>query len=185
MSIEFDKRLALEVHSARVKAAINIMHEMGCTPYIMVLTNHPETNINPPFPPSVSSRQLFIGSGGGISPLRVSEDDIVGESLALNISIGAVGSFYVSDEGLHFQCRINGNIHSIYIPYEAIFATYDHKGTADANILANYKEVAQCVYEKFRNPQALWEAETKNVIKTEQPAPNDVKPRPSHLKLVK
>lgn len=81
-----------------LQAVYDWIIDNGCTPYVVVSTQHPEVSVPEEY---VSDHQII-----------------------LNLNMSAVQNFQMTREDISFQARFQGVVRSIYFPMHAITAIY-------------------------------------------------------------
>lgn len=95
-----------------VTAVYNWLFENDRKVFLHVAAEHPDFSMSPMGPESCF-QMADVATPYGATTLK---------TIVLNIDPSAVGSFTMEDEFFFFDCRMNGTVTSISVPYKALLA---------------------------------------------------------------
>ena len=113
--LQFDR--VLRKHA--VQAYINALYEDGRRVYVCFLVNHPQTILHPhPGKQKLHDSNATVVKDGRYQLIEA-------QAIVLNLCAGAINNYVTTDVGIEVQCRFNGLLTDVVIPYTAVAVVYD------------------------------------------------------------
>lgn len=102
------------------QAYINTLYEHGRKAYLCFVASHPEVSFKPmPKASKFSKADVSVPGAGGTWV----QEQIA--TMTVNISLAAVGSFCFDEKNITFECRFDGRLTTIVVPYASIAQIFD------------------------------------------------------------
>lgn len=160
MATEFLPHLAAAVY--------NWLFENDPKVFLHIAAEHPEFCMNP-MPPDKYFQKTEVRSGFGLVTLKI---------IVLNINPSAINSFVMDDDAFFFNCRMNGTVTSIVVPYKSLLAM----SCPDSDLVHHFPIDLKW---KFQ-PESIEERKIiATPVKQQEPAQKARRETPSYLKVVK